>query len=184
MAAKKKSGKSYGNKTAFVLGLPRDLSAKDVVAKGKAQGIVLSEAHVYKIRSTAKSKGGAPAARSSAASSSASKASQSSSSASSKRDFVLGFAAGTPAAEILAKAKSQGIGLSKAYLYTIRSSAGVKGTGKRGRPAGSGAGVARVSVSGRGQSALETQLIDAALELGLSRATELLASVRNKLKGM
>jgi hypothetical protein len=183
MAAKKKSGKSYGNKTAFVLGLPRDLSAKEVVAKGKAQGIVLSEAHVYKIRSTAKSKGG-PAARSSTSSSSAAKASSGGSSASSKRDFVLGFPAGTPAAEILAKAKTQGIGLSKAYLYTIRSSAGVKGTGKRGRPAGSGAGAARVSVSGRGQSALETQLIDAALELGLSRATELLASVRNKLKGM
>jgi hypothetical protein len=182
MAAKKKSGKSYGNKTAFVLGLPRDLSAKEVVAKGKAQGIVLSEAHVYKIRSTAKSKGGTPA-RSSAASS-ASKASSGGSSASSKRDFVLSFPAGTPAAEILTKAKSQGIGLSKAYLYTIRSSAGVKGTGKRGRPAGSGAGAVRVNVSGRGQSGLETQLIDAALELGLSRASELLASLRNKLKGL
>jgi hypothetical protein len=39
------------------MGLPRDMSAREVVAKGKAQGIKLSEAHVYKIRST--SKGGA-----------------------------------------------------------------------------------------------------------------------------
>ena len=66
MASKKKAAKAkkstqakspYGTKTAFVMGLPRDMSAREVVAKGKAQGIKLSEAHVYKIRST--SKGGA-----------------------------------------------------------------------------------------------------------------------------
>jgi hypothetical protein len=58
-AKAKKSGSTqtkspYGTKTAFVMGLPREMSARDVVSKGKAQGIKLSEAHVYKIRSTSK----------------------------------------------------------------------------------------------------------------------------------
>ena len=41
-------------KAAYVLALPRTMSAKDVVAKGKAGGISLSTAHVYAIRSDAK----------------------------------------------------------------------------------------------------------------------------------
>jgi len=64
MAAKKKIVQAYGSKTQFVMGLPHDMSAKEVVARGKAKGLVLSEAHVYKIRSTNKSKakGAAPKA--------------------------------------------------------------------------------------------------------------------------
>jgi hypothetical protein len=42
-------------KTAFVLSLPKTLSAKEVIAKGKAAGISLSAAHVYAIRSASKS---------------------------------------------------------------------------------------------------------------------------------
>ncbi|HEX5659690.1 MAG TPA: hypothetical protein VFX59_20985, partial [Polyangiales bacterium] len=59
MAAKKKktTTKPYGNKTKFVLGLARDLSAKQVVDEAKKNGITITEAHVYKIRSTAKTKG-------------------------------------------------------------------------------------------------------------------------------
>ncbi len=81
MASKKKAAKAkkstqakspYGTKTAFVMGLPRDMSAREVVAKGKAQGIKLSEAHVYKIRST--SKGGAKKASKGMASKKAAKA--------------------------------------------------------------------------------------------------------------
>lgn len=44
-------------KASFVLSLPRSMSAKEVLAKGKAAGIELSAAHVYAIRSSAKSKG-------------------------------------------------------------------------------------------------------------------------------
>jgi len=46
----------YGSKTRFVMGLPLDMSAREVVALGKAKGLVLSDAHVYKIRSVNKSK--------------------------------------------------------------------------------------------------------------------------------
>src|SRR5262245_57491629 len=103
MAAKKKTSKPYGNKTKFVMGLPRDLPAKAVVEKAKAQGIVISEAHVYKIRSTNKGKGAPARGSASKATPSAPKGRarrESASSGSSKRDFVLSFPPTTPASEI------------------------------------------------------------------------------------
>jgi hypothetical protein len=56
MAAKKTV-----NKTQFVKSLPSDMPAKDVIAKGKEQGISLTEAYVYSIRAKSKaaSRGGA-----------------------------------------------------------------------------------------------------------------------------
>jgi hypothetical protein len=51
------------NKTAFVLELPADMSAKEVIDKGKAAGIKLTDRYVYSIRSKAKVRGGAPARR-------------------------------------------------------------------------------------------------------------------------
>jgi hypothetical protein len=52
------------NKSEYVRGLPVTLSAKEVVAKGKAAGISLTVAHVYAIRSKSKtSKGGGGGAR-------------------------------------------------------------------------------------------------------------------------
>lgn len=50
----KKNGRV--NKTQWIRSLPVSLSAKDVVAKGKAEGIGLSLAQVYTARSTAKTK--------------------------------------------------------------------------------------------------------------------------------
>ena len=48
------------SKTAFVLGQPAGLSAKEVSAKAKAAGLAITEAYVYTIRSSAKSKAGLP----------------------------------------------------------------------------------------------------------------------------
>ncbi|MFT3923531.1 MAG: hypothetical protein QM778_13440 [Myxococcales bacterium] len=173
MAAKKKTTKPYGNKTKFVMGLPRELSAKQVVEKAKQQGITITEAHVYKIRSTAKSK---PAAKPAKGGRSSGKAAASvGSDGLSKREFVLSFGPETPASEILKKAKEAGLGLSKAYLYTIRSSSGA--TQKRGASAGRAAGARRGSVS-----SLESQFIDAAIDMGLAKAGELLERLRARLK--
>jgi hypothetical protein len=44
------------NKSAFVRSLPENLSAKEVVSKAKAAGMVLTENYVYTIRSAAKNK--------------------------------------------------------------------------------------------------------------------------------
>jgi len=173
MAAKKKTTKPYGNKTKFVMGLPRDLSAKQVVEKAKQQGITITEAHVYKIRSTAKSK---PAGKTAGKPGRPPKSARSGSDGLSKRDFVLSFGPETPASEILKKAKEQGLGLSKAYLYTIRSSSG--SAGKRGA-AGARAAGARMRAS---VSSLEGQFIDAAIDMGLAKAGELLERLRARLK--
>lgn len=51
MATKKKP---TPNKSAFVRSLPAELSALEVVEKGKEQGISLTEGYVYTIRSAAK----------------------------------------------------------------------------------------------------------------------------------
>lgn len=187
MAAKKKktTTKPYGNKTKFVLGLPRDLSAKEVVEEAKKQGITITEAHVYKIRSTAKAKGKGPgrAEKSAGRGRSAAKPGRTSANANqSKRDFVLSFGPETAASEILRKAKEAGIGLSKAYLYTIRSSGGAsvrRGRGP-GAPAAAASKVATRRV--RGASSLESQFVDAAIDLGLARATELLERLRSRVK--
>jgi hypothetical protein len=53
---KKGTPKKGRTKTAFVLEFPFDLHARDVVAKAKSQGIVLTEKHVAAIRSIAKKK--------------------------------------------------------------------------------------------------------------------------------
>ena len=54
MASKKKSAR--GSKTEFVMSLPLDVPAKDVVAKAKKAGITITSGHVSNIRSVAKSK--------------------------------------------------------------------------------------------------------------------------------
>jgi hypothetical protein len=51
------------NKTAFVLGLPASMSAKEVIDKGKAAGIKLTDRYVYSIRSKAKVRGTTTPAR-------------------------------------------------------------------------------------------------------------------------
>jgi len=43
-----------GDKSAFVMGLPRDLGAKEVVAQAKQQGITISEGYVYMVRGAGK----------------------------------------------------------------------------------------------------------------------------------
>lgn len=53
--AKKKTEKKL-SKAAFVRGIDPNMPAKEVVAKAKAEGITLSEAYVYNVRATSKSK--------------------------------------------------------------------------------------------------------------------------------
>lgn len=120
MPKKKTSKKSAAessksiNKTAFVLELPADMSAKEVIDKGKAAGIKLTDRYVYSIRSKAKVRGGTP--------------------------------------------------------------------GRRGRPRGTGKSA--VLGSGRGGSGggLESRFFDVALDLGLSKAENLLSSLRARVK--
>jgi hypothetical protein len=54
---KSPTGKRTVNKSAFVRTQPTGMSARDVVEKGAAQGITLSEKYVYNIRAKAKAQG-------------------------------------------------------------------------------------------------------------------------------
>jgi len=184
-AKKKKTTKPYGNKTKFVLGLPRDLSAKEVVEEAKKNGITITEAHVYKIRSTAKAKGGKAPARAEKAGARGRAAAKDTrgSAGQSKREFVLSFGPETAASEILRKAKEAGIGLSKAYLYTIRSSGGASQK-RGGRTAGAGADAKSSLRRVRGSSPNETAFIEAAIDMGLSKATALLEQLRSRVKSL
>ena len=61
-SSKAATHKKPQTKTAFVLSHPKDMPAKEIVAKGKAAGVKLTDAFVYAIRSAAKRKAhkGAP----------------------------------------------------------------------------------------------------------------------------
>lgn len=55
----KPTSKKPQTKTAYVLGFPHSVPAKDVVVKGKAAGVALTDKLVWAIRSDAKKKKGA-----------------------------------------------------------------------------------------------------------------------------
>jgi hypothetical protein len=109
----------------------------------------------------------------------------------SKTAFVLGLPKHTPASEVVAKAKAEGIELTDRYVYVIRSKAkgrAGKPSGRRGRPPKS-AGAKRGPELGRravtlatSPSGLATQFLEMALDLGLARAEDLLVSLRAKVR--
>lgn len=88
-----------------------------------------------------------------------------------KSAFVREQPLSMTAREVVAAAKAKGITLSDKYVFNIRAKA--KAAGKRGpgRPAGRPRKV-------NGSSSAETAFVDAALDLGLARASELLTRVR------
>ena len=50
-----------GSKVAFIMGLPHDLGAKEVIAQAKEQGIAITDSYVYMVRAAGKA--GANASR-------------------------------------------------------------------------------------------------------------------------
>ncbi|MET0390936.1 MAG: hypothetical protein ABW321_33490 [Polyangiales bacterium] len=188
MAAKKakKLTTKSPSKSAFVRGLPASMPAKEVVAKAKAAGLTLSDRYVHVIRSIAKRaaknghspaqgprRGGRPI--------------------SSKRTFVLGLPASLPAAEVIKRAKAEGMKLTTNYVYKIRSrgaaaadngvSFGTRGVGPvsklaRGRTA------AAIARSGNGSSSHDEHFVALVLDVGLARAAALLEKVRARVQDL
>jgi hypothetical protein len=184
MAAKKanKSSRKPLSKSAFVRGLPATLPAKEVVAKAKSAGLTLSDRYVHVIRSIAKrsaKQGG----------SDAKVARRGGRPISSKRTFVLSLPASLPAAEVIKRAKGQGMKLTTNYVYKIRSRGAAASarptamvrmpsvasiTGKRGRPA-----VGRLSGT---NGAHDEHFVTLVLDVGLARAAALLEKVRARVQ--
>jgi hypothetical protein len=192
MAAKKanKPTRKPPSKSAFVRGLPASLPAKEVVAKAKVAGLTLSDRYVHVIRSIAKRaakqgggegkatrRGGRPI--------------------SSKRTFVLSLPASLPAADVIKRAKGQGMKLTTNYVYKIRSRGAAAGsrpsaairnitaaqiTGKRGRPGRpSAASIANGRVVGA-NGAHDEHFVTLVLDVGLARAAALLEKVRARVQ--
>ena len=208
MAAKKNNkARAAGgpSKTEFVLGLPRELSAKDVVVKAKEKGLKLSEAYVYKIRSASKggsakggsSRGGAPkrGAAKRAAPAAAKREAKPSAAAPakagmSKVDFVRSLPPGTSYADAAAQAKPLGIELSKAYFYVLKSEAKKSGSpagaARQGRAPGRPPRAAASAVNGLRLSSDDRQeqaLIDAVRTLGAERARSLIEALERFVRG-
>ena len=90
-----------------------------------------------------------------------------------KTEFVLKFP-GTPASEIIAKAKIEGIELTDRYIYSIRSAARTKGKAPpKAPPAITATGTHAVAATAPLTSA-EQALYAVAAQIGLSRAIGLL----------
>jgi hypothetical protein len=98
-----------------------------------------------------------------------------------KSAFVRALPATMPAKEAVEKAKAAGITLDAKYVYNIRASARTASKTNRVVKSETRATKASSSPSSNG---IERIFINAALELGLARAGEILENVRAKLKTM
>ena len=203
MAAEKTAHKKI-TKTAFVLGLPQTLAAKDVVEKAKAAGMTLTDKHVYAIRSKSKvpsKQGFAPKNATFAAKRVApTPPAKSAATTMNKTEFVRSLPASTPAKIVSAKARAAGLTIAPGYVYEIRSSA-KRATRKASRTAPKASVAASMpsvrpavakaaapkkngsaSPSAPSSKSLDQVFVDIALDLGLARAGELLERVRAKVR--
>lgn len=194
MAAKKakKSSSKLPSKSAFVRGLPASMPAKEVVAKAKAAGLTLSDRYVHVIRSIAKR-----AARNGSGSSKAVR--RGGRPISSKRTFVLNLPPSMPAAEVIKRARGEGMKLTTNYVYKIRSrgaaahgSGAVHGADGARRGNGNGKALSRKGAaaaivrSARGSNGHnnnhDEHFVALVLDVGLARAAALLEKVRARVQ--
>jgi hypothetical protein len=92
-----------------------------------------------------------------------------------KTRFVLGLPDSLAAAEVIARGKAVGLTLTDKYIYSIRSKARA-GSGRRGRPG------RPPKAAGGGDASVSSRFLNLALDIGLSKAEELLANLRANIK--
>lgn len=180
--AKKSAAKTVSSKSAFVRGLPASMPAKEVVAKAKAAGLTLSDRYVHVIRSIAKRaarngqtalkaprRGGRPI--------------------SSKRTFVLSLPSSLPAAEVIKRARAEGMQLTTNYVYKIRSRGAAANEAAltmpvKGARNGRGRMLSAIARSANGSSQHDEHFVALVLDVGLARAAVLLERVRARVQGL
>jgi hypothetical protein len=217
--------------TKLIQSLPSTLSVKEVIAEAKKKGFTTTESNVHRVRRLSPKKGKAaaapaPAKKKAAAAPAKKRGSKPAAAASSggngaaaksdggkpttKTAFVLSFPSSTSPRDIVAKAKEQGISLSRAYVYYVRSTSGGRGAkaapskpaaskpgrpaaaapAKRGRPVGSrnapaaarpAAAPAR-SAGGGSETAFREAAINVLLDRGLVFASNVLDEISSKLR--
>jgi hypothetical protein len=193
MASKKKAARAGGqpqgpNKSAFIRGLPVDMSAAEVVAKAKADGLAISTNFVSAVRSKMKA-GGKPgkSAGSKAKPGPKPKAGRKARSGPQPRedgkpsasDFVRSMPAEAKASEVVAAAKKQGIKMSTNLVYAVRSAAARRGGGPKGRP-----GPKPRAASAGGASSDTIAFKKLAFGLGIARARQALDELERGLRDL
>jgi hypothetical protein len=229
MAAKKTSTTAKPkSKTAYVLGLPLEMSPADVVAKAKAEGIALTPNYVSNIRSSAKTKKKAKRAEKTATKASSVKKAATKKAAPKKSgtaavpvapsatpsttptatEFIASQARDIPAAAVVKAAKRAGLKINAGYVYKVRSrTAATAGKAPAAKPVEAPKAVAapKASTTEKRSVAKKTPATKKAsapklattakavssnvegtfkrmiVEMGVSRAIELVAEVRRTL---
>jgi hypothetical protein len=185
MPRAKKTASKTPSKSDFIRSQPSTLSAAEVVAKAKAEGIKLDRVLVYKVRIRAKSKGKSTktvAAKQTAVS--VTKPAVSTKAPKSKAAFVRGLPASTPAKDVVKQAKALGLTLSINYVYNIRGAA--KTAAKKRRAAAKSPGASPVVNGGgsSGSASAESLLLAVAAEVGLGPAIEILSGERARVRAL
>jgi hypothetical protein len=156
-------------------------SPKAIAEEAKKHGMTFSAEYVSVVRSKEKARKRAKAGGSSAKGSSA--ASSQSKRSSSKSDFVRSFPMSVKVSEILAKAKAQGMSISKQIAYQVRSDMKSKpgAHAATAAPKATAAAATAIRAGGSHGTGNEKTLVNAALALGVERSIEILQGVRRSL---
>jgi hypothetical protein len=176
MASRKKPG-AKPNKSAFVRSLAFDMPSAQVIARAKAKGMTLTRNDVHAIRAIArrKEKPGKASKR---------RAGGARSGSVNKSAFVRSLPGALSAADVIDRARSKGIKLSAAQVYTIRANARRKADeptrSRSGAVNAAGPLLARVTRAFQGGGGSESEFIRMALDLGLVRAESILGTLRNR----
>jgi hypothetical protein len=188
------------SKSAFIRAIPFSVSAKDVVAQGKAAGLKLDTDYVYKVRGPkgARAKNGASKPTTAKPTAAAVTSGTSTRVASktpakppkSKADFVRAYP-DLSVKDLVGKALFDGIDLTENYVYRVRGMD--KATRKTKRAAAKATTSTATAVNGTGASvasaakplsSAEDLLRAVAAELGLGRAVEILAGQRARVRAV
>ena len=179
--------------TKYILSLPAALATKEVIAKAKEKGFVTTEKNVHRVRAAKRKSAGKPAAAANKPAAASPKKAAAKpgrkpkgGKGGNKSAFVRGLAASMPAKEVVAAAKAAGISLNDKYVYNIRAAhRAKKKSGPKSAPAATARAVASPIVRrAAAKGGAEHTFVSAALDMGLTRASELLALLRDKVRSL
>jgi len=212
MAAKKTSAKKL-TKSSFIRSQPPEMSAAEIVAKGKVAGMKISDSLVYMVRGPKDGKG-SPKRMGAAKKSTSNNASRKESSTAiakspsprtggqSKAEFVRANP-GVTVKDLVAKALFEGIEISENYVYGVRAQdrkgtklkaatskkSVAKTVSKRPTTASTKTAAAKPASSNGTRasgsaSSVEDLLRAVAAEIGLGRAMEILTGERARVRAV
>ena len=178
-------------KKELILSIGVEKPAAEIIAAAKAKGVVISRAYVAKLKESPRgAEPGAPRKkRGRPARSAATPKAAQAVGAQTKADYVRSLGSSVKPAEIVARAKKDGIDVTLSYVYNIRRDAKRAGTKPAGAPArvassaGKAASPGRAALSGSdAEKALRQAATAVVLAHGLTRAHAVLDDVVARIR--